>query len=386
MVTSFPSLSSWCRRGRHQHVLAPAPGACDPLFLLLLATFVLLTLTSTTAWAYGDRPVIGVLTVPVSMSEECETINMQRMARAATATATTANATNAAASSSATTTSPVTSCFEAFYVSWLESAGLRVAVIPYNAPQDKFDELLANVNGILFTGGGLSLLMNTTYYQRAHAAYEYVLEENRSGRHMVLWGTCMGFQLLNVLTANDESVLERYAFDSEHLSLPLDLVQPAARASRLLGSAPPDIYRILSQEPVTSNLHHDGIPPSRFQASARLTDFYNVLSTNVDRKGSTFISTIEGKTAPVYGVQWHPERPQYEWVIANNISHTMDAVRAMAYTAQFLGAEVRKSPRHWNQSLAPEYMIYSHLRQPNPSGGSFQYYIFGPEGKSLAWA
>lgn len=57
------------------------------------------------------------------------------------------------------------SCFAAFYVKWLEASGMRVAVIPYDAPAVLLDQFLASVNGILFTGGGLSLAFNTTYYQ-----------------------------------------------------------------------------------------------------------------------------------------------------------------------------------------------------------------------------
>jgi len=103
----------------------------------------------------------------------------------------------------------------------------------------------------------------------------------------------MGFQLLNVITAQDESVLQHYAFDSEHLSIPLDLTAAAAE-SRFLGSAPDTIVRVLRTENVTSNLHHDGVPPAKFQASKRLTDFFRVISTNLDRKGKEFISTVEG--------------------------------------------------------------------------------------------
>jgi gamma-glutamyl hydrolase len=31
--------------------------------------------------------------------------------------------------------------------------------------------------------------------------------------------------------------------------------------------------------------------------------------------GKAFISTMEAKTVPMYGTQWHPERPQFEWGI-----------------------------------------------------------------------
>lgn len=75
---------------------------------------------------------------------------------------------------------------------------------------------------------------------------------------------------------------------------------------------------------------------------------------------------------------------RYEWVVANEINHTMDAVRAMQYTADFLGSEVRKSHRQFhNTTLEEKSLIYSHLLPPNPTGDSFQYYVFGAQGRSL---
>lgn len=35
---------------------------------------------------------------------------------------------------------------------------------------------------------------------------------------------------------------------------------------------------------------------------------FDVLSVNDDKKGRRFVSTIEGKKLPFYGVQWHPEK------------------------------------------------------------------------------
>lgn len=59
------------------------------------------------------------------------------------------------------------------------------------------------------------------------------------------------------------------------------------------------------------NLHHDGVDPSQYTKNAKLANMYNLISTNVDRKGKPFGSTLEGKTLPIYAVQWHPERNQY---------------------------------------------------------------------------
>ena len=36
--------------------------------------------------------------------------------------------------------------------------------------------------------------------------------------------------------------------------------------------------------------------------------FFKIVSTSKDRKNRKFVSTIEGRHYPFYGVQWHPER------------------------------------------------------------------------------
>ena len=88
-------------------------------------------------------------------------------------------------------------------------------------------------------------------------------------------------------------------------------------------------------ENVTTNLHHDGVRPASFIENSGLAATFNVLSTNVDRKGRAFVSTIEGREAPLYGAQWHPERPQFEWHTTEQktgrdlINHSPHAVRSM---------------------------------------------------------
>jgi gamma-glutamyl hydrolase len=127
---------------------------------------------------------------------------------------------------------------------------MRVAVVPYNAPDDELVAFADSLNGLLFTGGGLGLEKNTTYYQvrmawltsskrhgfpgaqlsdgrlmwpssplcpsqTASKLFDMVKAKNDKGTRLPLWGTCMGFQLLHILAADDERVLELNAFDSE---------------------------------------------------------------------------------------------------------------------------------------------------------------------------
>ena len=135
-----------------------------------------------------------------------------------------------------------------------------------------------------------------------------------------------------------------------------------------------EVIDILANEPVTMNNHQWGVTPSVFQgmrhtrcmierlnarerahvmrllarsrpplANKYLPNFYNQLSLNNDREGVTFISSMEGKKYPVYGTQWHPEKPQFEWDADEVTNHTPDAITAMQYMSDFLVSEARKS-------------------------------------------
>lgn len=66
-----------------------------------------------------------------------------------------------------------------------------------------------------------------------------------------------------------------------------------------------------------------------------LTDEFHVLSLNRDKEGLEFISTLEHKRYPFYGVQFHPEKNLYEWVTGKNIPHGCNATLAAQYFANF---------------------------------------------------
>lgn len=107
-----------------------------------------------------------------------------------------------------------------------------------------------------------------------------------------------------------------------------------------------------------------------------------MISTNKDRKGKEFVSTAEAKAYPIYATQvwgqhlhwrgwrkcstrttacivlatkrinllshhptrkqWHPERPQFEWVVEDSINHDAPTIEAMQWVGRFLASEVRQ--------------------------------------------
>jgi len=227
----------------------------------------------------------------------------------------------------------------ASYVKHVESAGARVVPIRYTLSAADLQNLLNSVNGVLLPGGGVDFGTQHQYWATLTSIYNYVVEANKRGDFFPLWGTCMGFQEICIQQSQNMNLLT--ATDSENYTIPLNFTS-LAPTSRMFGTTPANIIDTLAREPVTMNNHHWGVTPADFSASQYLSTFFNVLSTNVDRKGKKFVSTIEGKNSPVYASQWHPEKPQFEWNINEVINHSPASILANQYMSNFFVGEARK--------------------------------------------
>lgn len=260
-------------------------------------------------------------------------------------------------------------------------AGARVVGIPHDAfdnAKADLDTMLGSLNGVLFTGGGLSLAPDTAYYRTGHYIFQQVQAINDAGVHFPLHGTCMGFEFLSILGAGGNASVLQPGFDSEGLTVPLEFTREA-KTSTLFGSAPANILNILATQNVTSNLHHDGVTPDTYATNANLSAFYNVLSTNTGRQGRRFVSTVEAKRYPIRGTQWHPERPQFEWNPALNLPHSGDAMLAMQYMADFFVSQARMNDQSVYASpaalaLAQKYTTYTMKAMPMSSDVLEGYY------------
>merc|ERR1711934_735356 len=260
------------------------------------------------------------------------------------------------------------SCFNTLYVDWLQSAGARVTPILYDSSPEELDRAFASVNGILLTGGNINQTdFGSPYLKAARRLLSNTVAAALRGDWVPIWGTCQGFQLLLLLTADDPRILSRGMFDAEDLELPLNMTD-AAKNSRMFGALPHDVLHILTNEPVTENLHHDGVTPESFHQNHKMRQSLSILSQNNDRKGKPFISTIEGKHAPIYGVQWHPERSQFQFDKYPNINHGQHAVRAMQWSSNFFVNQSRMI-KHAFGSAEEESaaLIYNYKPEGNSS-------------------
>jgi len=168
----------------------------------------------------------------------------------------------------------------------------------------------------------------------------------------------MGFQFLSLLTSQNSSLLART--ELENTSVPLNFYS-GFQNSRIFGNCPKEIIDILSTESVTLNNHHFGVKPDDFNANRYLPKVYKLLSWNQDTSSKTFISTMEGIDYPFYALQWHAEKPLFEWNDWEDINHSTHGTRAMQYMADFFVAEARKNMHKFpSKSSEQKALIYNY--------------------------
>lgn len=94
-----------------------------------------------------------------------------------------------------------------------------------------------------------------------------------------------------------------------------------------------------------------------------------VLSTNVDLKGATFVSALEGAGGlPVYAVQFHPESVQFEPQdqLQRVPSKSAAAIRANQYLARFLAEEARRNTHAFASSMEEARALVSQVGTLHP--------------------
>ncbi|XP_041924364.1 gamma-glutamyl hydrolase-like isoform X4 [Alosa sapidissima] len=255
----------------------------------------------------------------------------------------------------------------ASYVKFLEAAGARVVPVMINQTEEEYIQLFKSINGILFPGGGVNLV-SSGYAKAASIFYKLAIEAASQGDYFPVWGTCLGFEQLLLLTCGENLLSQT---NTTGVSLPLTFTKDAME-SRLFKDFPPDLMKALESENITENSHTWSISVETFMKDEALNKFYKILSTNTD--GNTeFVSTMEAYNYPVYGTQWHPEKNAFEWT-RPYYPHTPSAIKNTFYMANFIVNEAKKNSHSFaNEEEAVKHLIYNH----NPvfsgaSGSSFQ--------------
>lgn len=218
------------------------------------------------------------------------------------------------------------------YEEWLAQEGADSVQLPNDFHGKKLEEIFQSINGFLIPGGG------DPFGTSVQAMVQRAVKANtHESDYFPILGTCLGFEWLVDIFGNNSITS---GFDAEYLALPLTFTD-AARTSRTYANANRSLMSWFGKESITYNMHSKGISPESFAVHSGLTSIFNVLATDVDREGNAFVAEIEGKTLPIYGNQFHPEKIQF--VEGSSIPRSAHAIAGARYLAQFFVSEAKKN-------------------------------------------
>ena len=253
----------------------------------------------------------------------------------------------------------------ASYIKYLESSGARVVPIWNDLTYEETEEIFNSINGVLFPGGDVDCVssgyatVGKTILDLAKKSFD-----KQPRDYFPVWGTCLGHECLSTYVAGS-SILSRT--DSENITLVLNF-KDGYKESQIYQNLPADLGTFLSTVPSTANFHDWSVTVKSFNDNKNMTNFYNILSTSVDRNGIEFVSTMEGKHYPFFSTQWHPEKNSFEWNSTRNMSHVQKAIETTQYMSNIFVNKARLSQHKFkSQEKEEAALIYNY--PPSYTGG-----------------
>jgi gamma-glutamyl hydrolase len=153
-------------------------------------------------------------------------------------------------------------------------------------------------------------------------------------------GMCLGHQYLATVVNGPTEIL--IPTETLNMTAPLNLPK-SYRESELFRAIPKHLVNRFNNTLITAHFHNFSLPLKLFLESEKLKNFYKIITTNVDRNGVEFVSTMEAKKYPFYSMQWHPEKSPFEWQPKKAIPHFQKSIELCQYIANFFVQEARFS-------------------------------------------
>jgi gamma-glutamyl hydrolase len=257
----------------------------------------------------------------------------------------------------------------ASYVKWIESAGAQAVPILLNQNDYYYEQMFKQTNGLLFPGGDnlLDPKKNTPMMVVAKKLYKLAIDANNNGDHYPIWGTCLGLELLSVLSSN-QNVLESCSAIDE--ALPMEFVQrgrifaPTSYANipQLAKDYSGVMVEILTKGNLTYNYHMKCLTDNGLK-KAGLEGFYRPLAYSADSNNNRFISIFEAIEYPLYGVQFHPEKPPFEFVTKSkqhHVPHSREAIAVSRYFADFFVQQAQRNGHLVDREIMDKQLIYAY--------------------------
>ncbi len=246
-----------------------------------------------------------------------------------------------------------TEVIEAKYVHFIEGGGGRVVPLSYKWDQAKLREIMQKLNGVLFTGGATDLVSFdvqgkptdlTEYSKGGRRVLDIAIEMNQKGLYFPVWGTCLGYELLLILESGNIDLLGHCGNCSNYNAY-LKYNEAEVNKARLYKQGFTAYQRaLMGKENITYNNHVWMVDNDTFYANPPLVEKYRILSySQWWNQTSLYISAVEHKQYPFFGIQFHPEKWNYEVNPKQNVLRYRDVITLGHAFSNFFVDQCRKN-------------------------------------------
>jgi len=288
----------------------------------------------------------------------------------------------------------------ASYFKWIQAAGGRPIPLIYQWSWEFSSEVLENIDGILFPGGGAPINPDLDIepdesekkFPNFYGNMAYRIFQYGAARGIPIWGTCLGFEQVVTYSSLYLSGQKKQKFilgdvNSESQFLPLKILSSDKWASKFSLSS--EAVEALTTRNITINMHHKAVLLKDYKENTYLQAAFgnpNPTASGVSFDGKEFVAAVvhddseiisDDKSSnnsslklsslsfPGYiaATQFHPEKNAHEhdepYDFPSNIKqdnfrligeiHSESAVKAMAeFSLGFVGRARRYSKKRTN--------------------------------------
>ena len=206
---------------------------------------------------------------------------------------------------------------------------------------------LRQLNGIVLIGGGVdnvkthNLNQFLSYQDSLYYVLNYAIYQNKSNNYFPVWCTCMSFEMAAVFFAENirlrsQEELGKYltstgAIGEDHLHW----TNKKSKIKTIFTKK----ERYAQKNILLYFMAHCYSIAVNSKLGKNLTKVANITATNISsgicgNKGVKYVSAYELKDYPIYGVQFHPEKPPFEYIQDNNRSSKTTIAINTSYKCQ----------------------------------------------------
>lgn len=244
------------------------------------------------------------------------------------------------------------------YVKWIEMQGAKVVPIQFDLPLQMINLILSQINGILFIGGEIERDVIEQNYYKYLAVMNYIVkkivEQNLNGNYFPIWSTCLGFELLPLMTMNltleqqsDAFLNNRMISEFKHYGASRVKFNKVSKKERMTTVSVP-LQDMLTKKEKYFYENEDNIMYIHDKSFLlnknyvkKFEEFLNIVAYT-KHNNQKYISMYQYKSLPFYGVQFHPEVSIFAHY-SNKIPHSKSAIEFSQKLSNIFVNECKKN-------------------------------------------